>query len=106
MKGRYATLAAVIGVRSNNNQFSESEDTFMGHIARIRSLGDSDLYVNGSVRLVGIGRILLGDLFYKIPSKMNDDVCEINDEQDEQDEHDDDYSDYDDNYDEDEADDD
>lgn len=45
--GRYATLAAVVGITGN-------------------SLGE---FVEGSVRLVGIGRAILGDYYYKVPSQ-------------------------------------
>lgn len=90
MKGRYATLAAVVGVRTNSesesiSDMSNSGESFMDTVSRIKQLGIEEK-LSGSVRLIGIGRAVLGDLFYKVPSEIND-VMEEDDEDDEDDDY-------------------
>jgi hypothetical protein len=71
--GRYATIAAVVGISSNNNnmidngQLLDTSDqiSFMESIMRI---GRSATPLNSKIRLVGIGRACLYDFFYQVPT--------------------------------------
>lgn len=82
-KGRYATLAAVIGIRSSGALGSNPGESFMESVARMKESGDdlsADMYVSGSVRLIGIGRAVLGSLYYKVPSQVEEDEDDADDD--------------------------
>eukprot|EP00542_Grammatophora_oceanica_P013028 CAMPEP_0194030930 /NCGR_PEP_ID=MMETSP0009_2-20130614/4244_1 /TAXON_ID=210454 /ORGANISM="Grammatophora oceanica, Strain CCMP 410" /LENGTH=482 /DNA_ID=CAMNT_0038670969 /DNA_START=97 /DNA_END=1542 /DNA_ORIENTATION=+ len=67
-EGRYATLAAVIGISKPRAESSPDETPFL------QSMGNlgSENYVQpeiSRVRMVGVGRALLSDVFYKMPTE-------------------------------------
>lgn len=96
--GRYATLAAVVGIRNKRTQSSkksllsmDDESSFMESIMRIRSrdggAGDDDMIIPSSstVRLVAVGRAVLKDFFYKVPTELSGDEMKDEDEDDDED---------------------
>lgn len=96
--GRYATLAAVVGISSRKSKKvdTSSETSFMESVMSAGANKDMVLPLNSRVRLVGVGRALLRDYFQKLPSAVeNVDVEEEALDDDEFDE-DDEYDEYDD----------
>ena len=74
-EGRYATLAAVVGLSSTNkdDKFDkDEEEDFMEYMDLCPTDADEDFIVplSSSVRLVGVGRAVLRRFFYRIPSEL------------------------------------
>mmetsp|Transcript_26598 Transcript_26598/g.37458 ORF Transcript_26598/g.37458 Transcript_26598/m.37458 type:complete len:549 (+) Transcript_26598:337-1983(+) len=73
--GRYATLAAVVGISSLQQQDDgldmTDESSFMESIMRA-STNKKMVPLNSRIRLVGIGRAVLRDFFHKLPSEIED----------------------------------
>jgi len=74
--GRFATLAAVVGISTNeeNNDLNDEDDeeSFMDYMNLCPVDEEEDFIVplSSSVRLVGIGRAVLRRYFYRIPSEL------------------------------------
>lgn len=69
--GRYATLAAVVGISKNKSAKLESygeETSFVDYVEN----SDIILPLSSSVRLVGIGRAALRGFFYRVPSELDE----------------------------------
>jgi hypothetical protein len=71
-EGRYATIAAVLGVTTSRRHRIDLTDasSFMESLSAMRS---SSLPQGGKVRLLGIGRVTLHSFHYQVPSASNDD---------------------------------
>lgn len=73
--GRYATLAAVVGISrtsKNDKDYSRDlEENFFVYMSLLKKNADTILPITSSVRLVGVGRVALRDLFYRVPTKLN-----------------------------------
>ena len=75
--GRYATLAAIVGITNNknnnndDNQNYDKEENFMDYM-ELCPMDDDDSITpfSSSVRLVGIGRAILRKYYYKVPSEL------------------------------------
>lgn len=65
-QGRYATIAAVVGVSSSNADTicTDNNSAFM------ESLAGASMVENAKVRLVGVGRAVLKEFMYQVPSSV------------------------------------
>eukprot|EP00979_Chaetoceros_neogracilis_P004579 scaffold797_cov408-Chaetoceros_neogracile.AAC.44 len=74
--GRYATLAAVVGITTNeiedHGYDEDDEESFMEYMNLCPVDKEEDFIVplSSSVRLVGIGRAVLRKYFYRVPSEL------------------------------------
>ena len=76
--GRYATLAAVVGINSKqkNGLFDEDEENFLEYMDLCPVDDDDDITDNSivplssSVRLVGVGRAVLRKFFFRVPTEL------------------------------------
>ena len=76
--GRYATLAAIVGITTNENRNENNshdhidEESFMEYmnLCPIEQEEDFIVPLSSSVRLVGVGRAVLRKYFYRLPSKL------------------------------------
>jgi hypothetical protein len=70
--GRYATIAAVLGVTTSKRQRLDLTDSgsFMESLSALQR---SSLPQEGKIRLLGIGRANLEDFFYRVPSGVLED---------------------------------
>jgi len=74
--GRYATLAAVVGITTNESEDygydEDDEESFMEYMNLCPVDKEEDFIVplSSSVRLVGIGRAVLRKYFYRVPSAL------------------------------------
>ena len=67
--GRYATLAAVVGLSSSKETIQmDSFDDNSSFMEKLMQVGDKDY----SVKLIGIGRANVKDFFYQVPTSMQD----------------------------------
>ena len=85
--GRYATIAAVVGVSSNDRHKLDMRDStsFMESLTHLQRPTTPQ---DGKIRLLGIGRAHIRDLFYQVPTSVQ---CETdNDGTEEEEEYDDD----------------
>jgi len=80
MTGRYATLAAVIGITAQN--IVDNYDPDESFTKSVFDIKDAETFLGGSVRFVGIGRAVLGKVYYQVPSKIEDDLDEEDHEDD------------------------
>lgn len=77
--GRYATIAAVVGISSNAVTTTapivdtSDETSFMESIMRI---GRSATPLDSKIRLVGIGRAVLYDFYYQVPTRQQDEAMD------------------------------
>lgn len=66
--GRYATIAAVVGISSSTKSIDMTDSaSFMESIVIANG---SKTPVDSRIRLVGIGRAVVNDFFYKVPSTV------------------------------------
>ena len=81
--GRYATLAAVVGISSSSKKSQglemSDETSFMESLSQI---GGVQSPLKSRVRLVGIGRANLKEFFYKMPTKRDEGDDDDDDEHD------------------------
>lgn len=63
-KGRYATIAAVVGVSADSKQIDMTDTS--SFMESVTAIGRERLV--GKVRLVGVGRAVLNDFFYQTPT--------------------------------------
>lgn len=91
--GRYATLAAVVGISSSRKSSEITLDTSdeTSFMESLRLVGPLRSPLNSCIRLVGVGRASLKEFFYKLPTNLD----EEGDEDDEHDQDDDDDEQYD-----------
>lgn len=73
--GRYATLAAIVGIRSNSQNGGydqdDNEKNFLYSMDACAVDEESDFITPlSSVRMVGIGRAVLRRYFYRVPSEL------------------------------------
>ena len=76
--GRYATLAAIVGIvnkKNNQSQQQASQPTeiiFLDYMDDSCPIDDDNLIVptSSSIRLVGVGRAVLRKLYYQVPSEL------------------------------------
>jgi hypothetical protein len=91
-QGRYATIAAVVGISSTGRpQTIDTSDqtSFMESMNQFGSQGYRTPS-SSTVRLVGVARCILGDSFYKVPTNEGSDVEDHHDDLDDDDLDDDD----------------
>jgi len=84
-EGRYATLAAIVGIsistskkktnengNGNSNNDHDEEESFMEYmnLCPVDTIEDFIVPLSSSVRLVGIGRAVLRKYFYRVPSEL------------------------------------
>lgn len=73
---RYATLAAVVGITSNNNlgdsdrKRTDDEESFYESMMAPGLSGDVIRPFSSTVRLVGVGRVMLRKYFYRTPTDL------------------------------------
>ncbi len=64
-QGRYATIAAVVGVSTGSIDATDDNSAFMESIAGNRAMIDT-----AKVRLVGVGRAVLKEFLYQVPTRL------------------------------------
>jgi len=75
---RYATLAAVVGITSNNNlgdsdrKRTDDEESFYESMMAPGISGDVIRPFSSTVRLIGVGRVMLRKYFYRTPTDLID----------------------------------
>lgn len=70
--GRYATLAAVVGISSKDWSDADSQEAFWDSIMAPSSCGDIIRPFSSTVRLVGVGRARLSNFFHRTPTSLLD----------------------------------
>jgi len=68
-QGRYATIAAVVGIRhkSHNNNADLDLSDASSFVESVRRIGQATTPLDSRIRLVGIGRAVLYDFFLQVP---------------------------------------
>jgi len=82
--GRYATIAAVVGLsRRDDSTQDEKEEDFLQRMMRPGGSNEENFIqpTKSKVRLVGVGRAVIRDYFYKVPSQLSDGSGEEYDEE-------------------------
>jgi hypothetical protein len=75
--GRYATIAAIVGIVEGTSDERRCNDSFMDSISRIARKRGLMSPLKSRIRLVGIGRASLQHLYYQVPTNR----CEAVDDQ-------------------------
>lgn len=70
--GRYATLAAVVGISSKDWSDADSQEAFWDSIMAPSSCQDIIRPFSSTVRLVGVGRAKLSSFFHRTPTSLLD----------------------------------
>jgi hypothetical protein len=86
-QGRYATIAAVVGISSTGRPQTIDTSDEISFMESMNQFGSQGYMTPSSstIRLVGVARSILGDSFYKLPTKEESDVDDQNDDLDDDD---------------------